>query len=284
MNPKSQTWTSRAYWLLLRVLPFDFRAAFGRDMERTFHDQATEAEQREGKAGLLRLWFETVVGIFRIAPDEHWQMLRQDTRYALRMMRQNPAHTAVVVITLALGVGVNTAIFSVVHGTLLRPLPYAQGDQLVIVRQQAQKAGIADLAFSVPEINDYRRQNHTLSELAEYHRMTFTLLGHGQAERVATGVVSANFFDMLGVRPILGRKFTPADEQPGALPVLLLSYEYWRRSQHGDPAIVGKTFEMNDKVHTVVGVLPPVPQYPNENDVYMPSLACPFRSAPQFIA
>ena len=151
MKPKSQTWTSRAYWLLLRVLPFDFRAAFGRDMERTFHDQATEAELRQGKTGLLRLWFDTVVGIFRIAPDEHWQILQQDTRYALRMMRQNPGYTAVVVITLALGVGVNTAIFSVVHGTLLRPLPYAQGDQLVIVRQQALKAGIGDVAFSVAE-------------------------------------------------------------------------------------------------------------------------------------
>ena len=284
MNQKSQTWTSRAYWLLLRVLPFDFRAAFGRDMERTFHDQASEAELRQGKTGLLRLWFDTVVGIFRIAPDEHWQILQQDTRYALRMMRQNPGYTAVVVITLALGVGVNTAIFSVVHGTLLRPLPYAQGDQLVIVRQQALKAGIGDVAFSVAEINDYRRQNHTLSELAEYHHMTFTLFGHGQAERVATGVVSANFFDMLGVRPILGRKFTPADEQPGAPPVLVLSYEYWRRSQRGDPTIIGKTFEMNDKVHTVVGVLPPVPQFPHENDVYMPTSACPFRSAPALIA
>jgi len=284
MNQKSQTWTSRAYWLLLRVLPFDFRAAFGRDMERTFHDQASEAELRQGKTGLLRLWFDTVVGIFRIAPDEHWQILQQDTRYALRMMRQNPGYTAVVVITLALGVGVNTAIFSVVHGTLLRPLPYAQGDQLVIVRQQALKAGIGDVAFSVAEINDYRRQNHTLSELAEYHHMTFTLFGHGQAERVATGVVSPNFFDMLGVRPILGRTFLPADEQPGAPPVLVLSYEYWRRSQRGDPTIIGKTFEMNDKVHTVVGVLPPVPQFPHENDVYMPTSACPFRSAPALIA
>jgi putative ABC transport system permease protein len=284
MNQKSQTWTSRAYRLLLRLLPFDFRADFGRDMERTFRDQTAATELREGKTGLLRLWLETVVGIFRIAPGEHWQMLRQDARYALRMMRQNLGYTAVVVITLALGVGVNTALFSVVHSTLLRSLPYAQGDQLVIVRQQAPKAGVADLTFSVPEINDYRQQNHTLSELAEYHSMTFTLLGHGQAERVATGVVSANFFDMFGVRPILGRTFVPADEQPGAPPVLVLSYEYWRRNQHADPAIVGKTFEMNDKVHTVAGVLPPVPQYPNENDVYMPTSACPFRSAPQFIA
>jgi hypothetical protein len=235
MNQKSQTWTSRAYRLLLRLLPFDFRADFGRDMERTFRDQTAATELREGKTGLLRLWLATVVGIFRIAPGEHWQMLRQDARYALRMMRQNLGYTAVVVITLALGVGVNTALFSVVHSTLLRSLPYAQGDQLVIVRQQAPKAGVADLTFSVPEINDYRQQNHTLSELAEYHSMTFTLLGHGQAERVATGVVSANFFDMFGVRPILGRTFVPADEQPGHRPgaeLPVLAPQPARRSGH----------------------------------------------------
>jgi len=284
MANDKQSWTGRLYRLLLRVLPFDFRADFGRDMEQTFRDQAVDAERREGKIGLLRLWMKTLAGIFRVAPGEHWQMLRQDTRYALRMMGKNLGFTAVAVITLALGVGANTAIFSVIHGTLLQPLPYAQGDQLVILRQQALKAGIADLTFSVQEINDYREQNHTLSQLAEYHTMAFTLLGGDEAERVQTGVVSASFFDMFGVKPILGRTFVPADGQPGAPPVLVLSYEYWRQQQHGDPAIVGKTFRMNDKLHTVVGVLPPVPQYPDQNDVYMPVSACPFRSRPQFIA
>ena len=284
MANEKQSRTSRLFRLLLRVFPFDFRADFGRDMERTFRDQAADAEKQDGKIGLLRLWAETLADIFRVAPGEHWQMLRQDTRYALRMMRKNLGFTAVAVITLALGVGANTAIFSLIHGTLLQPLPYAQGDQLVILRQTAPKAGIADLTFSVQEINDYRQQNHTLSQLAEYHTMVFTLLGGDQAERVQTGVVSASFFDMFGVKPILGRTFVPSDEQPGAPPVLVLSYEYWRQEQHGDPAIVGKTFKMNDKLHTVVGVLPPVPQYPNQNDVYMPVSACPFRSAPKFIA
>src|SRR5579859_1497767 len=114
--------------------------------------------------------------------------------------------------------------------------------------------------------------------------MAFTLFNHGDAARVQTGVVSANFFDLFGVKPILGRTFLAADEQPGAPPVLILSYEFWRGQQRGDPDIVGKTFEMNDKVHTVVGVLPSVPQYPDENDVYMPVSACPYRSDPKFIA
>ena len=113
--------------------------------------------------------------------------------------------------------------------------------------------------------------------------MSFTLFGHGDPDRVRTGVVSANYFDMFGIQPLLGRTFLPSDDVIGAPPVLVLSYEYWKQRFAGDPAIVGKTFEMNDKVHTVVGVLPPVPQYPNENDVYMPTSACPFRSSKAMI-
>ncbi len=211
-------------------------------------------------------------------------MLRQDTGYALRMMRKNKGFTAVAVLTLALGIGANSAIFSVINGILLRPLPYTHGEQLVVLRQRSPKAAIATVSFSPMEFNDYQQQNHTLSGMVEYHSMTFTLLGQSDAERVRAGVVSANFFDFFGVKPILGRTLLPADEQTGAPPVLVLTYEFWQRSQHGDPNIVGKTFEMNDKVHTVVGVLPSFPQYPNDNDIYMPTSACPARSSPRTIA
>src|SRR6201984_2125345 len=209
--------------------------------------------------------------------------LLQDVRYALRMLGKSPGFTAVAVLTLALGIGANTAIFSVVHSVLLRSLPYPQGQQLIFIRQQEKKLGVEDLSFSVKEITDYRAQNRTLSGLVEYHAMSFTLFGHGDPERVRTGVVSYNYFDLFGVKPLLGRTFLPDDEKPGAPPVLLLSYEYWKNDFGSNPQIVGKTFEMNDKVHTVVGVLPPVPQYPNENDVYMPTSACPFSSSPQAI-
>ncbi len=120
--------------------------------------------------------------------------------------------------------------------------------------------------------------------IVEYHNMQFILLGRSEPERVETGVVSWNFFDVFGVKPLVGRMFEPADEKPGAPAVLLLSYEYWLRSFGGDPTVVGKTFRMNDKPHMVIGVLPPFPQYPHQNDVYMTSVACPFRSAPDMIA
>jgi putative ABC transport system permease protein len=154
---------------------------------------------------------------------------------------------------------------------------------LVVLRQQATKLNADDVRFSVQEIDDYRRQNRTLSEVSEYHSMTFTLLGRNDAHRVRTGVVSAGFFDMFGVKPLLGRTFRPDDDKSGAPAVLILSYEFWKTSEGGDPRVVGKTFEMNDRVHTVVGVLPPIPQYPNENDVYMPVSACPFRSSQRMI-
>jgi predicted permease len=212
------------------------------------------------------------------------QTLWQDLQYGVRMLIKNPGFTIIAVLTLSLGIGANTAIFSVVNGVLLQPLPYRDGDQIVVLQQQAPLAGVANLPFSVKELADYRERSRALEDLVEYHTMSFILLGHGEPERVQTGVVSANFFDMLGVKPILGRTFRPGEDQPGAEPVLVLSHGYWQRSHGSDPNIVGKNFRMNDKVHIVVGVLPPVPQFPNENDVYMPVSACPFRSADAFIA
>jgi len=278
MGKQTLPFSQRLFRALVRVLPFDFRINYEGEMEGVFREQQREVEEQGGILGAFRLWRETIVGIFTTAPREHWQILTSDFGYALRMMRKNLGFTVVAILTLALGIGANTAIFSVVHSVLLRSLPYPQGQQLIFIRQQEKKIGIDDLSFSVKEIEDYRAQNRTLSGLVEYHAMSFTLFGHGDPERVRTGVVSANYFDLFGVQPLLGRTFLPDDEKLGAPPVLLLSYEYWKNNFGSDPGIVGKTFEMNDKVHTVVGVLPPVPQYPNENDVYMATSACPFRS------
>jgi putative ABC transport system permease protein len=272
--PQSQ----RFFRSLLRVLPFDFRADYGHEMEGVFTEQEREAKERGGPMDFLKLWGETIAGIFRTAPSEHWEILKQDLAYGLRMMRKNAGFTMIAILTLGLGIGANTAIFSVVHAVLLRPLPYPEGDRLVFIRQQAQKEGIDNISFSVHEIEDYRAQNQTLSGLVEYHNMSFILYGHGDPDRIRTAVVSSNYFDLFKVQPLLGRAFVPDDDKLGAPAVLMLSFEYWKNKFGADPGIVGKTFELNDRVHTVVGVLPPVPQYPTESDVYMPTSACPFRS------
>jgi ABC-type antimicrobial peptide transport system permease subunit len=212
------------------------------------------------------------------------ESLVQDTRYGARILLRNPGFTAVAVLTLALGIGANTAIFSVIYGVLMRPLPYKQGNQLVIVHQQAPLAHVDDMAFSFKEVLDYREQSQTLDAVVEHHSMSFTLLGTAEPQRVQTGVVSANFFDVLGVTPILGRTFVSSDDDKGSDAVLVLSYKYWRESHGGDPAIVGRVFQMNNSPHTVIGVLPPIPQYPVEEDIYMPTSHCPTRSSDQFMA
>ncbi len=202
----------------------------------------------------------------------------QDVRFGLRALRKNPGFSAAAILTLALGIGANTAIFSVVHGVLLQSLPYGGGDRLVRLQQDAPSATILDAGFSPLEIADYKSQTRSFEGLVEYHSMWFVLLGRKQPERVQTGVVSAEFFDVLGVRPILGRSFRKGEDAHGAEAVLVLSYAYWMRSFGADPKVVGRVFEMNDRPHTVIGVLPPIPGYPAENDVYMPASACPFRS------
>jgi predicted permease len=212
------------------------------------------------------------------------ETLWQDARFGARALGRNPSFMLAAVLTLSLGIGANTAIFSVVYGVLLRPLPYQQGGQLVVLKQQAPLARNDNLNFSVKEIDDYRAQNRTLTDLAEHHSMSFTLFGGPEPERIQAAVVSANFFELMGVTPLLGRTFAPSDEAHGAEAVLILSHQYWLRSHKGDPNVVGRVFRMNDRPHTVIGVLPPLPQYPNENDMYMPTSACPTRSSEQFIA
>jgi putative ABC transport system permease protein len=207
----------------------------------------------------------------------------QDARYGVRVLLRNRGFTLTAVLTLALGIGVNTAIFSVIYGVLLRPLPYRDGGRLVVINQQGRLNDAGNLGLSVKEFCDYRDHNKTMETVVEHHSMNFILYGRDEPERVQTGVVSANFFDVLGVRPLLGRSFTPDDEKPGSDAVLMLSYKYWQRSFGGDPGIVGRVFQMNNRPHTVIGVLPPVPEYPSESDVYMPTVNCPFRSSQRII-
>jgi putative ABC transport system permease protein len=213
-----------------------------------------------------------------------FETLWRDVTYGMRVLRKNPGFSLVAILTLALGIGANTAIFSLVYGVLLRPLPYHNGQELVVLHQQRTKAPVPNIRFSVKELEDYSSQNHTLESIVEHHTMVFLLSDKVSAERVQTAVVSGNFFDVLGVKPILGRTFVGADDELGAAPVIVLSYKFWQQHRNGDPEIIGKVFEMNSKPHTVIGVLPPIPQYPSESDLYMTTVQCPTRSSPGFRA
>jgi putative ABC transport system permease protein len=270
-EPRSE----RIYRNLLRVLPFDFRSEFGGEMELTFQEQRNEVQS--GLKALLKMWWSVIVDLFKTAPREHFSVLSQDVRFAFRMMRKDFAPILASILILGLGIGANTAIFSVVNSVLLKPLPYIDGNKLLVLQNRQVKLDVENTGFSVPEIQDYRERNRSLSGIVEYHSMTFTLFG-AEAHQVRTGVVSWQFFDLFGVKPLLGRTFVAPDEQHGANKVLILSYEFWKHVEKGDPHIIGKKYQMNDAVHQVIGVLPQIPQYPNENDVYMPTTSCPARS------
>jgi putative ABC transport system permease protein len=262
------------------------------DSELRFHlDMLTEQNIRMGLAPdqARRAALLTFGGVDRVKDDvrDTWlsrvaETLVQDVRYGLRSIGRSRGFACVIAITMGLGIGANAAIFSVVNGVLLKPLPYADGYEVIALSQHEPLAGNADIGFSYKEILDYRTAR-SLEGVVEFHNMWFILLGRAEPQRVSTGVVSANFFDILGVTPMYGRTFVDADDKPGAPAVLVLSHSYWKDSFGGDPTIVGKVFQMNDRPHQVIGVLPPIPQYPAQVDVYMPTSACPFRSDPRTV-
>ncbi len=209
--------------------------------------------------------------------------LLEDIRFAGRNLLKKPGTTALILVTLALGIGANSAMFSMVYHILLAPLPYADGEQLVRVEQHEHNGGRVDYPLSVQTLYDYRNQNSVFSDFFEYHAMQFTLLGHGDPIRVQTGVVNWNFFDVLGVHPVIGRSFLPGEDEIGAEPLILLSHEFWVSQFNADPNVVGANLEMNNAVHRVIGVLPPIPAYPDDNDIWITWASCPFRSSPTMI-
>ena len=246
-----------------------------------------EHRQRQGMSAeeARRTALRDFGGVGRVREDVHdsrgitwFDSWSQDIRFSLRMLRRWPGYTVAVVSTLALGIGANTAIFSVVNDVLLQPLPYKDGEQLVRLLQTTVRPSAGEAGVSINELQEYRASLQTVDNLLEYHNMSFVLLNQGEPDRVDTGVVSSNFFDAFGVRPLYGRGFSDEDDDLGAPAVVLLSQPYWTQKFGGDPSVVGRVVEMNDKPHTVIGVLPAIPQYPRENDVYMPTSACPFRA------
>ena len=195
--------------------------------------------------------------------------LATDIRYAVRSLRRAPAFTVVVVVTLALAIGATTAIFSVVRGVLLKPLPHRDGDRLVYLRHSADGPAGENLLFSVPEVRDLRTGATTLGGIAEYAPFGFTLQGEDDAVRITAGLITGNYFDVMGLRPILGRVTRPADDGTGVPPVMVLTHDYWMRRFGGDSSVVGRQYKVDGAPVTVIGVLQPAPFFPDRVDVLM---------------
>ncbi len=183
--------------------------------------------------------------------------LWQDIRYAIRTLGKSPGFAAIAILTLALGIGANTAIFSVINSTLLAPLPYKNSGQLVNLWARSAVFDFPNLGLSVPDIADVRAQSASFSQVAAYQFSTLILTGRGAPEPIGCLAVSAEYLPILGVQPLYGRIFQPTEMQAGQEREIILSYKFWREQFNGDPRAVGKTMTLDKKAYTVIGVMPP---------------------------
>jgi predicted permease len=180
--------------------------------------------------------------------------LWQDLRYALRMLAKNPGFTAIAVLTLALAIGANTALFSVVNGVLLNPLPYPHPEDLVTIHESKPNFNTGSISY--PNFLDWQKDNQTLSSMAVSRSYSFSLTGLGDAEQVQAQLVTSDFFPILGVKPVAGRGFLRADDRIGAAPVALISAGFWKRKFGSAPDVIGKSLTLDGKGYSVVGVIP----------------------------
>jgi putative ABC transport system permease protein len=198
------------------------------------------------------------------------EALLQDLRYAIRMLLKKPGFTTVVLITLALGIGANTAIFSVVNGVLIQPLPFKEPDRLVAVREANPKFSNEPIGASFPNFTDWKEQNQVFEHIAAYSGQVLTLIGEDEPLRVSAQTVSSAFFPMLGAEPILGRTFLPEEEKTGQTKAVVLSHGFWQRRFGGDPAVLDRTLTLDGSPFTVVGVMPAGFRFLRDADLWTP--------------
>jgi predicted permease len=196
------------------------------------------------------------------------QKIWQDLRYGARMLLKNPGITFVVILALALGIGANTAIFSVIDAVLLRPLPYEDSDRLVFLNETSKV--MDEISISYPNFTDWRNQNHVFEKIGVYNRSSYNLTGAGEAERIITGQMSADLFAALRVNPAVGRIYTNDEDKPGGSPVVVLSYGLWQRRFGGLSSILNQPITLNGKSYTVIGVMPQTFQYPSRVEMWVP--------------
>ncbi len=194
--------------------------------------------------------------------------LLQDLRYGARMLLKTPAITFIVILALALGIGANTAIFSVLNAVVLRPLPFDHPDELLFLNERSPV--LDEMSISYPNFTDWRNQNHSFEKIGVYNRSSYNLTGYGEAERILTGQVSADLFAALRAKPLIGRVFTNDEDKPGAAPVVVLSYALWQRRFGGQASILNQSLSFNTRSYTVIGVMPPEYAFPTRVEMWVP--------------
>jgi putative ABC transport system permease protein len=191
----------------------------------------------------------------------------RDVKFALRSLARAKGLAITVILTLALGIGANAAIFSVVRGVLLRPLVNRDEDRLIYIRQSARGIGVDNTTFSVPEIQDIRARVKTLSAFGDFSTIGFTMVGLGEPREVRAGVVGGSYFEVMGLHPVIGRLLDERDDGPNAAGAAVLTYRFWTTVLKSDPSVIGKTVRLDTRLATIVGVLEPSVPYPAETEI-----------------
>ncbi len=249
------------YAALLWLLPLEFRHRHGAEMEAVFSDMLGDVR---GPISWLLLHVGAVGDVLRLAWAERkrerrgWTMdeLIQDLKYTARQLARKPGFSAVLIVTLALGVGANTAVFSVVHGVLLRPLPYPEPDNLAMVWTQFPTQDLMEFDASAPEFWEYQEQNRAFEILAGYDTDQINITGGDRPEKLEAAQVTGEFFEVLGVPALQGRVFSAEDDVPGAGTVAVISEGLWRRRFAAAPELIGQTLELDGTTFTLIGIMP----------------------------
>ncbi len=236
----------------------DLNAEIASHLEMAKRDRMDRGESAEQAQHSARREFGNV-GLVQNVTREQWgwvwlEEFLQDLRYGARTLRKNPGFTAIAVLTLALGIGANTSLFSVVNGVLLNPLPYPHPEQLVTLHES--KPNFKSGSISYPNFRDWQKDNHTFSAMAITRNYTFSFTGRGEAEQVRARLVSSDFFSVLGVNPVIGRTFAPGEDEIGGPPLAIIGAGLWKRKFGSSPDVLGKSLTLDGKDYTIVGVTP----------------------------
>jgi predicted permease len=241
----------QAYRALLHLFPISFRREYGAEMTALF---AARVRQTSRGLPMLALWIATVVDVVMNAGAAHWDVLAHDLRYTARTLVRSPGFALTAILVTALGIGANTAAFSVADFVLIRPLPFADPGRLVKLWEHPPGYGRFEL--SPPNYRDYKELNHSFAEMGAFHAISVNLVGEGEPQRLTGTAMTGEVLPLLGVKPLIGRAFSGADDRDGTEGTVLLSYGMWQRNFGGDPGVLGRSLLLDGAPRVVIGVMP----------------------------
>jgi predicted permease len=242
----------RLYNILLYLYPASFRSEYGEELSSIFRERRLKATN---PFSMFFLWIVEFLDIIGNAAHIHWDILRQDLRYTARAFARAPGFVLTAIVVTGLGIGSNTAVFSITDRAVLHPLPFADSDRLVQLWQRTPAYSRVEL--SPPNFYDWRKWNTSFEAMAAYSSYAWNFLGKGEPQRLEGTAVTADFFPILSVRPLLGRVFNAEDGREGAARTVILSYSFWQNTFNGQPDVLGKTIRLDNDPRTVIGVMPP---------------------------